>query len=198
MLTLKDVQVSRGGWPVLDHVDLSVNSGELVLIKGRNGVGKTTLLRAIAGLQAPDRGTIERPEDGLAFSGHQDGLKTNLTVAENLSFWAAIYGASSIMDTLDAFHLRPLARRRVASLSAGQRRRAGLSRLSLSGASLWVMDEPTTSLDTQTTALVVGILGKHVANGGAAIVATHLDLGVDARTIDLEAFRPQADQMAVS
>lgn len=194
MLTLNGVGISRGGWPVLDGIDLSLAAGELVLVKGPNGIGKTTLLRTIAGLQNPDSGSIYRPEGGLAYSGHLDGLKSNLSVRENLTFWASIYGAKGIDAALDAFDLRSLARRRVASLSAGQRRRAGLSRLVLSGAPLWIMDEPTTSLDQANSARVVDALRTHVASGGAAIVATHLDLGVEARMFDLEPFRPELSE----
>ncbi len=194
MLTLNGVGISRGGWPVLDGIDLSLAAGELVLVKGPNGIGKTTLLRTISGLQNPDSGSIDRPEGGLAYSGHLDGLKSNLSVRENLTFWASIYGAQGIDAALDAFALRSLARRRVASLSAGQRRRAGLSRLVLSGAPLWIMDEPTTSLDQANSARVVDALRAHVASGGAAIVATHLDLGVEARMFDLEPFRPELSE----
>ena len=194
MLTLNGVGISRGGWPVLDGIDLSLAAGELVLVKGPNGIGKTTLLRTISGLQNPDSGSIDRPEGGLAYSGHLDGLKSNLSVRENLTFWASIYGAQGIDAALDAFDLRSLARRRVASLSAGQRRRAGLSRLVLSGAPLWIMDEPTTSLDQANSARVVDALRTHLASGGAAIVATHLDLGVEARMFDLEPFRPELSE----
>lgn len=196
MLNLTGVRLSRGGWPVLDRIDLSVAPGELVLVQGPNGIGKTTLLRTIAGLQDPDSGVIERPEAGLAYSGHLDGLKTALSVRENLSFWADIYGARSIDAALEAFDLRSLLRRRVASLSAGQRRRAGLARLVLSGASIWVMDEPTTSLDRANSARVVDALNAHVGAGGAAIVATHLDLGVAARVFDLDPFRATLSEVS--
>ncbi|MEL7343437.1 MAG: heme ABC exporter ATP-binding protein CcmA [Pseudomonadota bacterium] len=195
MLCLRDVRISRASWPVLDGLSLSVNAGEILLIKGPNGIGKTTLLRTIAGLQSPDAGTITRPEAGVAYSGHLDGLKTNLSVAENLAFWGAIYGQADITATLDAFELRALARRRVGALSAGQRRRAGLSRLALSGAPLWVMDEPTTSLDTNGTLLVMQVLKDHAAKGGAAIIATHLDLDIESQTLVLSPFRARAQDI---
>lgn len=193
LLRLEGVSIARGGWTILEGLTLSLEPGAVLLVKGPNGIGKTSLLRTIAGLQAPEAGTITRPEDGIAYSAHADALKATMSVTENLSFWASVYGTGDIAPAIDAFNLRPLRRRLVQSLSAGQRRRAGLARLAISGAALWVMDEPTTSLDQPGTALVRDAIKAHTGAGGAAIIATHRELGLEAETLDLSRFRAKLD-----
>ena len=187
VLTCEGLAVARGGVTVLAGVSLAVAAGEALVLRGPNGIGKTTLLRTIAGLQPPVRGDVE--SEAAAYAGHLDGLKFTLTARENLKFWADLYGVADVETALAAFELTPLADRPAGQLSAGQKRRLGLARLLVTGRRLWLLDEPTVSLDADAVALFAGVVRRHLADGGAAVIATHIDLGLDARTLDLGPFR---------
>ena len=192
---VSDLSVARGGVPVLSGVSFALGAGEALVLRGPNGAGKTTLLRCIAGLQAPLSGRIDGSADRVAYAAHADGLKSMLTVRENLSFWAQVFGNTDITEALDGYALRPLADRLAGTLSAGQKRRLGLARLLVTGRPIWVLDEPTVSLDADAVALFGSVLRRHLAAGGSALMATHIDLGVDARVLDISTFRavPDAD-----
>jgi heme exporter protein A len=196
-LTLADLTCGRGGWPVVAGVSLTVAPGQAVMLTGPNGAGKTTLLRTVAGLLPPLAGRIEGAEERIALAGHADAVKPTQTVAENLAFWAALHGARDIGQALAAFDLAALADRPGRELSAGQRRRAGLARLMVTGRPVWLMDEPTVSLDAASVARLEAVLRAHLAGGGLALVASHLPL---AGTVgfDLSPFRaaPPADPFA--
>ncbi|KNG95671.1 heme ABC exporter ATP-binding protein CcmA [Pseudaestuariivita atlantica] len=184
-----DLAVGRGGTPVLEGLSFEVAAGEALILRGPNGAGKTTLLRTLVGLMPPMEGRVEADPDTLAYSGHADGIKPTLTVAENLSFWAQVFDAGGIEAALDAFDLRALADRPAGRLSAGQKRRLGLSRMLVADRAVWVMDEPTVSLDAATVEALAGLLRARLAAGGALIVATHIDIGLDARVLDVGPFR---------
>ncbi|MFG6593788.1 heme ABC exporter ATP-binding protein CcmA [Sulfitobacter sp. 1A13368] len=194
-MQVSNLSVARGGVPVLLGLSFALAAGEALVLRGPNGAGKTTLLRCIAGLQAPLTGQIEGAEDRVAYAAHADGLKSMLTVRENLSFWAQVFGNTDISAALDGYALRPLADRLAATLSAGQKRRLGLARLLVTGRPIWVLDEPTVSLDADAVALFGAVLREHLAAGGSALMATHIDLGVEARMLDISAYRaaPDAD-----
>ena len=190
LLAVHDLAVARGGITALTGVSFTIAAGQALILRGPNGVGKTTLLRTVAGLQPPVAGRIEAPPDAVAYAAHADGLKSALSVAENLRFWARIFGASGIEAALTAMNLTALSDRPAGSLSAGQKRRLGLARLMVTGRPVWVLDEPTVSLDADSTALFVALMRGHLAGGGAALMATHIDLGlVEARVLDLTAHR---------
>ena len=195
MLKLNDVAVARGGITVLDGVNFEVATGSALILRGENGIGKTTLLRAIAGLQPTVNGSIEAPDESIAFASHADGIKAQLTVHENLQFWAEVYGnASSDVDAaIQAMNLIELIDRPAAQMSAGQKRRLGLGRLLVTARPIWVLDEPTVSLDRASVALFADIVRAHLADGGAALIATHIDLGIDAETLDLTPYKAKAD-----
>jgi heme exporter protein A len=126
----------------------------------------------------------------VAYSGHADGLKGQMTVLENLAFWSSIYQGPSPEVALDAYDLHALADRPAANLSAGQKRRLGLARMQVSGCALWVMDEPTVSLDADNVALFRAAIDRHVQSGGAAVITTHIDLAIaSARLLDLTRFK---------
>lgn len=185
-----NLSVARGGVTVLAGLTFSVGAGQALTLRGPNGSGKTTLLRTLAGLQPPVAGTLEINPDAVAYAAHADGIKSVLTVAENLSFWSATYGGPSIDRAIRAMDLDALARRRAGELSAGQKRRLGLARLLVTGRPLWLLDEPTVSLDTASVALFAGVVRDHLASGGAAVIATHVDLGLpEAETLDLGPYR---------
>lgn len=189
-LVVSDLTVARGGVPVLSGISLRVGAGEAALLRGPNGSGKTTLLRTLAGLQPPMAGEVSLPPEEIAYAAHADGLKPTLTVAENLAFWAAIYGTGETRAAMERFRLSDLARRPAQNLSAGQKRRLGLARLLVTGRKVWLLDEPTVSLDVTSVALFADAVRAHLATGGLALIATHIDLGLEARVIDVTGFRP--------
>lgn len=190
LLSLNALTCVRGGLVVLSDVTFDVHPGEAVVLKGPNGSGKTTLLRTIAGLQPKAAGKIEGDPEDRAYAAHADGIKGQLTVAENLTFWAGLFAQTDITPALTAFDLTPLQNRAAQSLSAGQKRRLGLARMPVTARKLWLLDEPTVSLDTRAVDLFAACMRRHLANNGAAIIATHIDLGLDARAIDVAAFKP--------
>ena len=189
-LSVRDLACARGGLPLLEGVSFSVNAGAALVLRGPNGCGKTTLLRTIAGLQPALSGAIDCPPDAIAYAAHADGIKATLSVAENLRFWAAIYGTSEIETALEQMNLRALAERAAQNLSAGQKRRLGLARLMVTGRPVWVLDEPTVSLDVASVALFGDVVRAHLAGGGMAVMATHIDLGLpEAEILDLTPFK---------
>jgi heme exporter protein A len=191
-LRVTDLAIARAGVPVLEGVSFRLCAGQALVLRGPNGIGKTTLLRTLAGLQPALSGQIDAPEDAIAYAAHADGVKATLTVAENLGFWARAFGTKDVAAALTAMNLESLADRRAANLSAGQRRRLGLARLLVTGRPVWVMDEPTISLDVASVALFGAVVGRHLAQGGAALMATHIDLGIAADVLDLTPFKARA------
>ncbi|MBJ6988502.1 MULTISPECIES: heme ABC exporter ATP-binding protein CcmA [unclassified Devosia] len=176
------------GESMLGHVDrLEVSPGEGLLLRGPNGVGKSTLLLTLAGLIPALDGTIEfvghDPEDGPAahYCGHKNAVRARLGVAETLGFWAGLNGRTgvSIDDALAAVGLSQAARLDAGYLSAGQQRRLALARLLVSERPVWFLDEPTAALDTAGQALLAELLRQHLARGGSAVIATHDDIPVE-------------------
>lgn len=195
MLSLKTLAVARGGVTVLRGLTLEVAPAQALILRGPNGTGKTTLLRTLAGLQLPAEGSFDLPPDSVAYAAHADGLKSTLTVVENLTFWSRIYGGSTIDHALAALNLTRLARRRAGELSAGQKRRLGLARLLVTGRPVWLLDEPTVSLDADSVALFAGVVRDHLGTGGIAVIATHGDLGLpEATVLDLDRHRARVIQ----
>ena len=189
LLSISGLSCRRGETIVLTDVSVTLAAGDALVLRGPNGAGKTTLLRTLAGLTPPVSGAVDA--EACAYAAHADGLKTQLTVAQNLGFWARLHGARDIAHAVAAFDLAPLLDRRAADLSAGQKRRAGLARMLLTGRPVWLLDEPTVSLDAENTARLARVVSDHLAAGGASILATHIDLGLrGARTLDVTRFAP--------
>ena len=188
-LLVQDLTVARARVAVLEGVSFALASGRAMILRGPNGIGKTTLLRTLAGLQPAPVGRIEVAAEAIAYAAHADGIKAVLTVRENLAFWASAYGGGDVAQALAAMNLEALADRRAANLSAGQKRRLGLARLLVTGRRIWMMDEPTVSLDAASVALFAGVVRGHLAQGGAALIATHIDLGLEAEVLDLSPFK---------
>lgn len=189
--------VARGGVPVLADVSFVLQPGQAIILRGPNGAGKTTLLRTLAGLQPPLSGTITGAEDRIAYAAHSDGLKSMLSVTENLRFWAEVFGTTGIEHALTSFQLNDLSDRLAGTLSAGQKRRLGLARLLVTGRPIWMLDEPTVSLDTDAVAMFADAVRQHLGQGGAALIATHIELGLDnAQVLDVGPFRPAPDALA--
>jgi heme exporter protein A len=195
-LTVADLSCSRAGRPVLDGVGFALEGGAALVVRGPNGAGKSTLLRALAGLLRVDAGTVAldgvAPADAdawaelVAYAGHLDAVKPQLTVAENLRFWARLYGGGGVAAALEGFGLAAIADRPVQFVSAGQRRRAGLARLLLAPRKLWLLDEPTVGLDEAAAGRLAEVVQRHCAAGGIAVIATHAALELPgARTLRL-------------
>ena len=198
VLSVRDLAVTRGGLAILEGVSFDLSQGEALVLRGPNGIGKTTLLRSISGLQPVEAGEVVGAEDQIAYAGHSDGLKAMLSVTENLRFWASVFGVNDIERALSAFDLEDLSNRMAGTLSAGQKRRLGLARLMVTARPIWVLDEPTVSLDAASVALFAEAVRAHLQSGGSALMATHIDLGLDeARVLDLLPFKaaPRARQM---
>lgn len=187
--------IARGMRIVIDAVSFELARGGAMILTGPNGAGKTTLIRAIAGFLPLQAGSIglqggdaERELPELChYVGHANGVKSSLTVAENLEFWAAYLTPGETRQdriarldrAMSAFNLLALEDIPGGYLSAGQKRRLGLARLLLAERPVWLLDEPTVSLDTASTALLATAVKAHAATGGLTIAATHLPLGFE-------------------
>lgn len=190
LLSVLDLAVARGGLRTVEGVSFTVDAGAALILRGPNGIGKTTLLRCLAGLQPPLEGRVIAAPDSIAYAAHADGLKTMLSVAENLRFWARVFDRDEIDAALEAMNLRDLAERPAGALSAGQKRRLGLARLLVTGRPIWLLDEPTVSLDADSVALFAAVIRGHLAAGGAAVMATHIELALpEAAILDLGGYR---------
>jgi heme exporter protein A len=188
-LIAEKLSARRGGRILFAALSFSVEAGSALLVTGPNGAGKTTLLRTLAGFLPPETGRILLEGGGAEASvaeqchyvGHANAVKPSLTVAENAAFWSGFLGGAP--DRLDgalaAFGLEALRDIPAGYLSAGQRRRAGLMRLLLAERPLWLLDEPTTSLDAAAQELLAGAVNRHLAGGGLAVAATHMALGFE-------------------
>lgn len=188
-LIVENLRLERAGRHILEGLSFQVSEGEALILRGPNGAGKTTLIRAIGGLLPPAAGTI-RLDGGAADAGiseqchlvgHRDGIKGALSVADNATFFAAYFSSSrggEVTSVLDRLGIAALAEVPAAYLSAGQRRRLGLCRLLLAHRPLWLLDEPTVSLDAAAVETLAGIVAEHLAGGGLLVAATHIPLGL--------------------
>jgi heme exporter protein A len=176
----------RGGRVLFRDLGFRVEAGSALCIEGANGVGKTSLLRMIAGFLSPALGMIrigdvaDADERGkqVGWLGHHDAVKPQMTVRENLVFFARLYGGVNVETAMAQVGLTRLADLPGQYLSAGQKKRVALARLALSARPLWLLDEPLASLDTAGKKIAADLIAAHCASGGIAIVATHEPLGI--------------------
>jgi heme exporter protein A len=192
-LDIEHLTLVRGHRRLAARLNLSLREGDFLSLEGPNGAGKTSLLRVIAGLLAPaggivrirtDAGDLVHGEDrarAVGWLGDRDAIKPQLTVGEQLRFWAQLYGGRT--PECEAFGLKAQVPGQF--LSAGQRRRLALARLTITGRKLWLMDEPLAALDAAGKALVARHVAAHCASGGVAIAATHEPIGLDGMTLRL-------------
>jgi heme exporter protein A len=199
-LRVEQVHVWRGDRHVLKGVSLALRARELLHVSGPNGTGKTTLLRVVCGLLRPEQGSVSwlgksittarsEYQAALAYAAHEPALKGDLTVLENLRFAVGLkrrITGSEMQASLERTGVASCADLPARVLSAGQRRRVGMARVLAMGASLWLLDEPYTNLDTAGCDLVSGLLQEHVLKGGLALVVAHHELKLDCNVRRLE------------
>jgi len=196
VLAARNLTVSRGGRQLFAGLDVSVPPGGALLLRGPNGAGKTSLLLALCGAIRLETGDVQFSGAGADGDGAgrlhlllvQNAVKPRLTVGENLEFWRTLNGPDGIATgaALERVGLGGLESIEAGHLSTGQTRRLALARLLVSQRPVWLLDEPSTALDSDGEALVRDMIVAHCAAGGIAVVATHHDLGLSGRGIGLE------------
>ena len=202
----REVACIRGERPVFRDISFVLRPGAGLILRGPNGSGKSSLLRILAGFLRPAGGMVawngenmrDAPEAHRArchYVGHLDAVKPALTVSEHLAFWAAAKGfAKAGENFLAALGMEDLAEVPGRFLSAGQKRRLSLTRLLATPAELWLLDEPSITLDSDSAARLETMLARHRAGGGMAVVATHADIALpNAETIDMADHRVSMD-----
>jgi len=199
VVLIKDLAISRGERRLFSHLDLTLSAGEAAVLVGRNGAGKTSLLRAVAGLLRPVEGTVAfegqagpieadtARAEHLHLLGHQDGLKSSRTAWEELRFQTLWTGGTEAGARAAArrFDLNRLMDLEVRRLSAGQRRRLALARLAASPRSLWLLDEPMAPLDAGQRAAFGAVMAEHLAGGGMILASVHDPLPIPTRSISI-------------
>jgi len=198
--------LNRGERNLFTDLSFSVNGGEALILRGANGVGKTSLLRVLAGLTMPDSGNIflnntnvkplsESSRQHIHYVAHANQLKDELTAEENLSDALAIDGVTTTLETrLDALNRVGLLKQRQVlanKLSQGQKRRIGIANLLLNQKPIWLLDEPTNALDADAVTLMLAIIDNHLTNGGLSVIATHLALALNHPSDDLTLTEPK-------
>ncbi len=204
-LNVENLSLRRGERLLIKDLSFHLQRGESLHLSGPNGIGKTTLLRALAGFLTPEAGTIrldttDKPENEEAdhnqihYIGHKNGCRASLSVFENLKFWQDFYAATSDLKKIaHQFALTPLLHIKAGYLSQGQQRRLALSRLAIAPSPLWLLDEPTVSLDQKSTTLITEIADQHVKDGGLLIVTSHIPLAISfTKAIELKPLKSPA------
>jgi len=191
-LSAENLTLFRGDRCLFRGVSFALDSGELLILEGANGSGKTSLMKALVGMLDLETGVVywngapvnsQRQvfHGSLVWTAHRVGLKADLTLVENLRFEAALRPQAGddmepVLERLGISRLKPLPLR---SLSAGQQRRVALARMLLADVPLWLMDEPFTNLDREGRALVMRLVKEHLGKGGLCIMAAHQDVEID-------------------
>ncbi|HED52339.1 MAG TPA: cytochrome c biogenesis heme-transporting ATPase CcmA [Gammaproteobacteria bacterium] len=195
-LEARDLTCIRDDRNLFSELSFTLNTGQVLLVEGRNGSGKTSLLRILCGIRQPDEGYIHWNDGDIyrlatgynavtAWVGHKDGIKLELTAQENLVFARSLGTPSTveIAEALDAMELGGFDDVSAINLSAGQKRRLALARLLVTRSPLWILDEPFTSLDTHGISLIENMINTHLADGGMLAVTSHHTVTLDSTDI---------------
>ncbi len=189
LLETRDLTCVRDDRTLFENLNVALGAGQILLVEGKNGSGKTSLLRILTGLSLPESGDVFWHGDPIAavgpeyyeqvnYIGHHDGIKRDLTCLENLRLVQAM-GKPVDMDldeALERVNLYRFGDNFVATLSAGQKRRLAMARLVVTEAQVWIMDEPFTSLDKASMAMFQTMFEQHLANGGVIVMTSHHDI----------------------
>lgn len=189
----------RGGEIVFSGVGFELDAGQTLIVTGPNGSGKSTMLRIVAGLLPATEGSVRLVDAGEAFSsiasachylGHQNAMKTALTVTENLHFWQRFTGDPrlGVEEAMETVGLSGIGHLPYGYLSTGQKRRISIAKLLINHRPLWLLDEPTAGLDRASEERFAGLMTAHCAAGGMVVAATHLPLGIDGRELQMGGF----------
>lgn len=190
-LTASDLACRRGERVLFRGLSLEVATGEALHIAGANGIGKTSLLRILAGLLRPFAGSVET-EGAIGLLDERPGLDPELPLGKALGFWERVDGCDDPSKAITAMGLEPLLDVPFRYLSTGQRKRAAMASLINRNAPIWLLDEPLSGLDARAIEQVTALIGQHVSSGGLAIVASHQPLAVqDLRVLELADFVPE-------
>lgn len=202
-LRVEGLSAKRGEDLIFHDISFIVAAGEALIVTGPNGSGKSTLLRVLAGLLAPESGTVRlddtaadigHPRELCHYLGHRNAMKHELTVEENLSFWKSFMGDSvggsgiGIEEATEALGLGGISHLPFGYLSAGQQRRMAMAKLLVAYRPVWILDEPTAALDAAADRLFAGLVERHLGAGGVVVAATHQPLGVAARELVMTGF----------
>jgi heme exporter protein A len=202
-LRVEGLSAKRGEDLIFHDISFIVAAGEALIVTGPNGSGKSTLLRVLAGLLAPETGTVRlddtaadtgHPRELCHYLGHRNAMKHELTVEENLSFWKTFMGDSvggsgiGIEEATEALGLGGISHLPFGYLSAGQQRRMAMAKLLVAYRPVWILDEPTAALDAAADRLFAGLVERHLGAGGIVVAATHQPLGVAARELRMTGF----------
>lgn len=204
-ISATDLSAKRGEELLFHHLDFTLRDSELMTITGPNGIGKSTLLRIIAGFLSPYEGTVMMKDGeqsfpvalGSHYLGSQNAMKTHLSVLQNLQFWADFDNSPllSPLQALEKVELTGIEELPFGVLSTGQKRRVAIARLLLSHQPLWLLDEPTSGLDKNASAIFAKIMDDHRNRSGMIIAATHLPLGIEENcNILLDNYLPEFEE----
>ena len=186
----------RGDRLLFKGLSFALGKGEALHITGANGTGKTTLIRALAGLTTPYSGTITS-RGAIGLLDERTGLDPELPLGRALAFWEQVDGCSDPSRALDVLGLEPLLDVPVRYLSTGQRKRAGLAALLNRGVPIWLLDEPLSGLDTAAIDQVTALIQLHIGGGGIALIASHQPLAIDGlQSLAVENFIPRQEALA--
>ena len=196
---IKNISCIRGNKLLFKNLNFKLNNKQLLVIKGANGSGKTTLLKILSGLLNPISGSIIVNKRNINLSkdeyfkqfeyiGHENAIKSALTVRENLSFYLKIKKSldkKNFEKAIEIFNLKNLLDIKIENLSSGEKRRVSLSRLILSNSKMWFLDEPTNGLDKKNALIFFKILKQHLNSNGLAIIASHDEIKIKNKNINL-------------
>tara|TARA_E500000331_G_C17047911_1_gene622643 strand:- start:66 stop:734 length:669 start_codon:yes stop_codon:yes gene_type:complete len=193
VLEIISVYFYRNKRIIFDNFNLKLKKSQIMILIGKNGIGKTTLFDLIVGILEPKNGIIkinEIPIEDLysdkrflfTYLPHKDSLKENLTVRENLEIWANLSenenNFSTINSSLKYFNIYDLSNNFIGNLSQGQRKKVSLSKLLLTKTNLWLLDEPFNGLDKSSISQTIKLLENHAKNGGSVLISNHINVGI--------------------
>jgi heme exporter protein A len=203
-LAVEGLGAKRGEDMIFKDISFVLKAGEALVVTGPNGSGKSTLLRVVAGLLAAEEGSVSvsgagaetgHPRELCHYLGHRNGMKRELTVEENLSFWKSFMGDSpggsgmSVFEAEEAVGLPGIGHLPFGYLSAGQQRRMAMAKLLVAWRPIWILDEPTAALDAASDRMFEGLMLAHLEKGGIALAATHQPLGLEnTRRLEMRGF----------